>query len=102
MVLASNYGEAGAVARYGPDLPPVFSAQNALFDQARPPEGRTVAVFVGGQVEAAAGDFRVCRAAGRLDNRVGVDTEEQDEPIAVCRDPVGGWARIWPRLRHLD
>ena len=42
------------------------------------------------------------RIVGRLDNRVDVDNEEQGEPIAICHDPVGGWARIWPRLKHED
>ena len=47
-VFTSNYGEAGAVHHYAPDVP-VFSAQNALYDQARPPDSVTTLVVVGGQ-----------------------------------------------------
>ena len=35
-LVASNYGEAGALDRYGAGLPPVFSGQNGLY-RARPP-----------------------------------------------------------------
>lgn len=105
VVLASNYGEAGAVQRYGGryQLPPVYSGQNQLYYQARPPDSATVVVLVGGQVPDARGLFRSCVVtAGRLDNRVDVNNEEQGEPIAICRGPVGGWARVWPALRHED
>lgn len=104
VVLTSNYGEAGAVDRYGPalGLPTPYSGHNALWDLRRPSAAATLAVVVGGQVPLAQGLFATCRPAGRLDNRVGVDNEEQGQPIAVCRDPVGGWERVWPALRHLD
>jgi hypothetical protein len=23
-------------------------------------------------------------------------------PIAVCRNPIGGWATVWPDVRHED
>jgi len=99
-----NYGEAGAVTRYGGPLhlPAVYSGQNQLYYQARPPESATVAVFVGGQFDDARGRFQSCTVAGRLDNRVDVDNEEQHEPIAVCRGPIGGWRTVWPTLRHED
>ncbi len=100
VVVTSNYGEAGAVARFT-DLP-VFSGHNALYDQARPPEEARVVVFVGGQLDRASEYFADCVIADRLDNGVGVDNEEQGVPVAVCRDPVTTWAELWPRLRHLS
>jgi hypothetical protein len=102
IVLASNYGEAGAIERYGAafGLPKVFSAHNQLYFQGRPPTSATTAVVVGGQVGQARRYFADCRTVGHLDNLVGVDNEEQGEPIAICRDPVGGWAAIWPNLKH--
>jgi Dolichyl-phosphate-mannose-protein mannosyltransferase len=100
VVVASNYGEAGAVARYRPDVP-VYSAQNALFDQARPPDATANVVFVGGQYQLARTLFR-CHVVARLDNGVGVDNEEQGEPVAVCTDPRIPWPELWDRLHHLD
>lgn len=104
VVLTSNYGEAGAVARYGPDpgLPRVYSGHNELHDQATPPDSATVVVVVGGQMEEMLRQFRSCEVRALLDNGVGVDNEEQGQPVAVCRDPVGGWSSVWPELAHLD
>jgi hypothetical protein len=40
--------------------------------------------------------------AGRVDNGVGLDNEEQGGPIWVCRGMRVPWSRAWPGLRHLD
>jgi hypothetical protein len=58
-------------------------------------------VFVGGQLPEARGLFS-CRVVGRLDNGVGVDNEEQGQPVAVCHDPRLPWPQLWERLHHLD
>jgi 4-amino-4-deoxy-L-arabinose transferase-like glycosyltransferase len=100
-VLASNYGEAGSVHHYRPDVP-VFSAQNALYDQDRPPESVTTMVVVGGQYGDVRPLFDRCQVRTHLDNGVDVDNEEQGEPIAVCTGPTAPWTVLWPRLHHLD
>src|SRR3954447_11833721 len=104
VVVASNYGEAGALGRSGPQsgAPAVYSGHTALYDAARPPDGATVAVVVGGQLPSVRSVFGSCTVMARMDNRVGVGNEEQGEPIAVCRQPVASWATIWPRFRHRD
>ena len=104
VVVATNYGEAGALDRYGPDhdLPPVVSGHNALADRGAPPASADVAVVVGEQAERAPDLFATCETVGRLGSGLGVDTEEEGQPIAVCREPVGGWDAVWPALRHLD
>ncbi len=100
VVVTSNYGEAGAVDRF--TEAPVFSGHNALYDQDRPPDDTRTVVFVGGQLPSAEVLFASCVTVDRLDNGVGVDNEEQGQPVAVCRDPVEPWTDLWPRLRHLD
>ena len=100
-VFTSNYGEAGAIAHFRPDVP-VYSAQNALYDQARPPDTVTTVVVVGGQYPQVRRMFGRCSVQARLDDEVGVDNEEQGLPIAVCSDAGAPWSRLWPRLRHLD
>ena len=104
VVVASNYGEAGALARYGPQLglPTVYSAHNQLYFQSRPPRSADVVVFVGGERDLAGTLFKSCMTLTHLDNGVGVDNEEQGEPVAVCRTPIGGWTRVWPALKHED
>ena len=104
VVYASNYGEAGAVDRYGPadGLPAVYSGQNALYEQGRPPDDITTVIVVGGQYDTARSLFRRCSVRAKLDNGVDVDNEEQDEPVAVCFGPRGPWSHLWSRLRHTD
>jgi 4-amino-4-deoxy-L-arabinose transferase-like glycosyltransferase len=104
VVVTSNYGEAGAVDRYGAAyrLPAVYSGQNQLYYQARPPTGATSVIFVGGEFGDVRTQFASCSIRASLDNRENVDNEEQGEPIAVCRDPVGGWSTVWPHIKHED
>lgn len=104
VVITSNYGEAGAVARYGPalGLPAPHSGHNDLGTRPGPPEGTRTVVFVGRQLPAVEGSFGECTVLARLDNGVGVDNEEQGAPVALCRDPLLPWAQLWPRLAHLD
>ena len=104
VILTQNYGEAGAVDRFGPDpgLPPAHSGHNQLWEYGPPPASATVALVVT-EAPGAWGDrFAECAVQGQLDNGVGVDNEEQGVSILVCREPTGGWDAIWPELRHLD
>lgn len=102
-VITTNYGEAGAVARFGPSLglPAPHSGQNALHAR-RPPADVDTVVLVGWQGPHVAHLFSTCQVVTRLDNGVGVDNEEQGAPVAVCTGPVADWATLWPRFRHLD
>ncbi len=104
VVVTDNYGEAGAVDRYGPayGIEQVYSAQNELYRQGRPPQSATVAVVVGTRVGPLRRILGDCRVGGRLDHGLGVDSQEQGRPITVCDLPRGGWSEVWPRLRHYD
>ncbi len=101
VVVTSNYGEAGAVYRFAPELR-VYSGQNALHDEGRPADDVTTVVFVGGQYDDARHLFARCEVVDRLDNGVGVDNEEQGMPVAICHEPLRSWADTWAELRHLD
>jgi 4-amino-4-deoxy-L-arabinose transferase-like glycosyltransferase len=101
VVVTSNYGEAGSIVRYRPEVP-VYSAQNALYDQARPADDVSTVVFVGGELGFARSSFESCRVKAFLDNGVDVDNEEQGEPVAVCTGPTAAWPVIWKHLHHLD
>ena len=103
VVLTSNYGEAGAVARYTTHRNvPVLSGHNALgYLGSPPPETRTV-VIVGAQLSRVAGEFATCATVDRLDSGSAVDNEEEGQPIALCTGPKQDWSRLWPVLRHLS
>jgi hypothetical protein len=100
VIVTSNYGEAGAVSRYGADLPPVYSGLNALDALGPPPAGDDVVVLWTEDYAADAARFTHCRRLGTMDNGVNIDNEEQGSAIGVCRLRPGGWPAVWPALRH--
>jgi hypothetical protein len=104
VVVATTFGEAGAVARYGPalGLPNVVSGHNELARTSKPPLGRTPIVVVGQGALSVATRNASCTEVARLDNRVHVDNEEQGQPVAVCREPREPWVSVWPQFRHVD
>ncbi|HEX5857688.1 MAG TPA: glycosyltransferase family 39 protein [Microbacterium sp.] len=101
-IIASNYGEAGALDRFGEDLPRVVSGHNALWDLGGPPEDAETVVLVGWQALRADRWFAECAIVDELSNGVGVETEEEGAPIMVCSGPAEEWDELWKRFRHLD
>jgi 4-amino-4-deoxy-L-arabinose transferase-like glycosyltransferase len=91
VVIASNYGEAGALALYGRGLPPVASP-HVTFRYWRPHVRGRRALLVGFDPLPFCGGYRV---VARI--RMPVDNEERGRPIALCTldAPL---ARVWPRL----
>ena len=105
VVYASNYGEAGAIARYGPALgiPRAYSGHNAFWRFGRPPDGARPIIVVGyHHPDALRGDFRGCVLSTRVDNGVDLDNEEQGAPIWTCASTADTWSTLWPRLRSLN
>ena len=103
VILAANYGEAGAVDRFGPPrgLPHAYSGHNAYGDWGRPPDGSAPVIVVGYSPAAIAARLRGCEVAARIDNEAGVDNDEQGTPVLVCLGPRRPWSEEWPRLRRL-
>ncbi|WP_181779780.1 glycosyltransferase family 39 protein [Pseudonocardia pini] len=100
VVLAANYGEAGALRRFAPQLA-VFSGHNSFADWGTPadPAGRTVVV---GYLEAVVrGWFTACAPAAEIDNRVGLDNQEQGRTVWLCGPPQQTWAELWPQVRRV-
>ena len=102
VVFTENYGEAGAIDRFGPALgiPRAYSGHNAYWRFGKPPDDAAPVIVLGYQSEPP--DFVGCRRAATVDDRVGVENEEQGGAIWVCARPELPWSRLWPRLRHLD
>jgi hypothetical protein len=99
VLLAGNYGEAGALDRWAGDLglPRVYSGHNELWWWGPPPEGTRVVVSVGYPLDHLSTAFGRCSPAARVD---GMPGEEQGAPIIVCRDPRRPWTELWPGARH--
>ena len=102
VIFTGNYGEAGAIDRFGPalGLSRAYSGHNS-FARFGIPAGSAGPVVVLGYGDPSV-DFTECRQAATIDNRVDVDNEEQGGSIFVCERPRRPWAELWPDLAHLD
>lgn len=102
-IVTANYGEAGALDRFGDDLPPVSSGHNALWDKGSPPAQALTVVVVGDFNQTFLETrFASCSIEATLANGLGVDNEEENVPVRVCNEPVKPWSELWPDFRHLD
>ena len=101
MILTSNYGEAGAIERYGVDLPTPYSGHNSYWWWATPPAETTTVLAVGEFSTAyLRGFFGSVELVGTLDNGLDVENEEQGQGIWVCREPDAPLPQMWANLRH--
>jgi 4-amino-4-deoxy-L-arabinose transferase-like glycosyltransferase len=100
VLFTANYGEAGALDRYGRSLglPDVYSGHNELHTYGPPPADKTVVVAV---LPSPPRQLGKCTPSVRLGNTAGVDNEELEAQVYVCRlnQP---WTTVWPQLRHLS
>jgi hypothetical protein len=103
VILTGNYGEAGAIDRFGPalGLPQAYSGHNAFGDWGPPPNDSKPVITVGLGSHEMARNLRSCGVAGRIDNGADIDNDEQGTRVFVCRGPRRPWSEEWPALRHL-
>ncbi|GAA1869726.1 glycosyltransferase family 39 protein [Pseudonocardia ailaonensis] len=99
VVVARNYGEAGAVERFAPGVP-VFGTQNSLGYWGPPPESARQAVVIGFTPAQLERWFTGCTPAARIDNGVGLKNQEQGRVVSVCT-PRGSWAELWPQIIYV-
>jgi 4-amino-4-deoxy-L-arabinose transferase-like glycosyltransferase len=107
VAVTANYGEAGALAVYGPalGLSPVYSGHNGHADWGPPPDFADVVLVIGGDPKTPPPWTRTCRQlreVGSIDNGFGVPNEEQGAPIRLCDGMIRPWSVIWPELRVLS
>lgn len=104
VIFTRNYGQAGAIERYGPErgLPAPHSGHMSYADWGPPPDARNgPVVLVGGTADPVVQRvFNGCRVVTRHDNGIDLDNEEQGTPVALCTGPTVPWSRVWPELRH--
>lgn len=101
VVLASNYGEAGAVDRYGAadGLPQAYSVHNGFWYWGPPPKSDVRVVAVGFSGVAVSRFCSTPVRAARLTNPWGVDNQEEGAPVWVCSSLRGSWSRLWPEMK---
>lgn len=103
VILTDNYGQAGAIDRFGAalGLPRAYSGHNAYGDWGPPPDGGAPVIAVGLHPRQAAAQLRDCTLAAHVDNGAGIDNDEQGTAVMVCRASRRAWSLQWPDLRHL-
>jgi 4-amino-4-deoxy-L-arabinose transferase-like glycosyltransferase len=105
VIFTSNYGEAGAIERYGRSfgLPGAFSGHNSFWwwGPPRPPGGRSVTVVVGDYPLAyLLRFFGSVRLAAIFRNPWGLEDDEEGQLIWICSGQREPWSSLWPSLRH--
>jgi hypothetical protein len=103
-IFTANYGEAGAIDLLGSELrlPGAYSGHNGFSEWGIPRGADTRALLVGFDNAAdAAPSFEQCRTLAIVNDRVGLNNNEQGLPIMLCRT-TGPWPTLWPHLTHYD
>jgi hypothetical protein len=105
VLFTSNYGEAGAIDRYGPalGLPTAYSGHNSYWYWGPPPGRRSPAVVAVGLPRSyLLRYFAHVDLVGRLSNGLGVSDDEQHAPLVICHGQRARWPALWPQLRHFN
>jgi hypothetical protein len=100
-ILTGNYGEAGAVSRYGAGfgLPAAYSGANNFWLWGPPPAGDTSAIAVNVDPALLHREFADVRLVTRFTNGMGVDDDEQGVPVYLATGLTTSWAQAWPAFR---
>ncbi|MEU8227648.1 glycosyltransferase family 39 protein [Kribbella sp. NPDC048915] len=101
-LLTGNYGEAGALARYGSahGLPAPYSPHMSFWEWATPPNTNTGPVLLVEQERTLGFEshFRDCAQVGTITNIVANDAD--GTALVLCSGPTEPWSALWPRLRR--
>jgi hypothetical protein len=103
-ILANNYGEAGALALYGPKygLPTPISGTNSFHDRGYGPFEPETVIITGGELEDELHNFESCTVVAHVIIPYGVRNEEsRDHPeILVCHHLRWPWPVAWSRSQE--
>jgi 4-amino-4-deoxy-L-arabinose transferase-like glycosyltransferase len=105
VIFTVNYGEAGAIAEYGPEhgLPAPYSGHMSYADWGPPPDSSDGPVVLVQHPDAGRrleSQFTGCRQVATIDNGKDIDPEEQGGAISLCDRPAKPWSQLWPALRR--
>jgi hypothetical protein len=103
-LLAGNYGEAGALARYGrPDgLPVAYSGANNFWYWGPPPASDRAAIAVNIAPALLHRIFSHVRQIATFHNGLGVADDEQGVAIYLATGRTRPWRVAWPLLRDFS
>jgi hypothetical protein len=103
VVIAGNYGEAGAVEYYGPrlGLPPVVSPAGSFWYFGPSTRSGTTAIAVGIPLERLRRFYARVTPIERVQHEAEewVVPEERDVVVALCEQPIAPIQTVWESLR---
>jgi hypothetical protein len=103
-ILTGNYGEAGALNLYGPELglPHAMSLTNSFWYRGYDPRLPQIVILTGFGLDEGKELFDSCVVAAKNTNPFGVENEEsRDHPdILLCRNLRMPWPVYWQRSRR--
>jgi 4-amino-4-deoxy-L-arabinose transferase-like glycosyltransferase len=107
-LIAANYGEAGAVDRYGTSfsLPQVYSGDNNYYFWGPPSATDTAAVVIGTNPALLSSllhrEFKHVTQAAVYHNGLNVSDQEEGATIYVATGLRGSWKTAWPAFKNFD
>jgi Dolichyl-phosphate-mannose-protein mannosyltransferase len=103
-ILAGNYGEAGAIDRFGPadGLPPAYSGANNFWYWGPPPARETDAIAINVDPALLRREYASVRRIGTFENGLGVSDDEEGAVLYRATGLRSDWSRAWPRFRDFE
>jgi 4-amino-4-deoxy-L-arabinose transferase-like glycosyltransferase len=103
-IVADNYGEAGALDRYGRGfgLPQAYSGMNSFWFWGPPPAQDRSAIAVGMDPSFLKREFTSVRQVATFDNGLGVSNDEQGATIYLVSGLKSSWAQAWPAFKDFS
>ena len=100
-IITANYGEAGAIDRYGASfgLPQAYSGANNFWLWGPPPSADSSAVVVNLDPAFLRSEFARVRQVATFENGIGVSDDEEGAQIFLATGLRSSWARAWPAFR---
>lgn len=103
VILAGNYGEAGAIDLLGAELglPKAISAHNNYYFWGTKGHTGEVVILFGQRAESTKTMFASVEQAATISSDHAVAAEKH-LPVYVCRNPKVPLAQLWPSLRYFE
>jgi hypothetical protein len=103
-VITANYGEAGAIDRYGRQVGvrQVYSGANSFWLWGPPPASATAAIAVDVDPSLLRREFTSVRLVAVFHNGIGVDDDEQGATIYLATGLRTSWSRAWAAFRDFS
>jgi hypothetical protein len=100
-ILTGNYGEAGAIDRYGPGLalPQAYSGGNNFWLWGPPPAGDSTVLAVNVDPALLRREFARVRLIATFRNGLGVSDDEQGAQVFIATGLRSSWRQAWAAFR---